>query len=304
MRTVSATDGPRQQREDDARRIFTARIKQAWARKGVSPLAAVSAGAQALWMHMADTYQSRSWERSDCGERYTTAAYPSQHTLARALGVSEETIRRRTRELEAACLLQVMRIAIEGTRRKRCYYILLAPMKHSAMPARRKRVKQTPRGCVAQRKANPAPTKPQQRTLRIVDEQREHLQDIEQKYGRKEADAARKIIEMQRQHAAKSRSDAALLVGEIMDTRGVTPIRVDNSGARELVVDACQEIDGLAVGKAADLLKRGMSEAFEEALEMVKGMSDRKRDSIGNLAGYFVNTVKAIHAKGSSHVVR
>jgi DNA-binding Lrp family transcriptional regulator len=255
-------------------------------------------------MHMADTYQSRSWERSDCGERYTTAAYPSQHTLARALGVSEETIRRRTRELVAAGLLQVLRISIDGTKRKRCYYILLAPMKHSAMPARRKRVKQAPRGCVAHRKANPAPTKPQQRELSIVDQQREDLADIEQKHGRKEADALRKIIEMRRQHEMKSRSDAALLVGEIMETRGGVPIRLDNSGARELLVEACREIDGLVMAKAADLLKRGMSEAFEEALEMVKGMSDHKRESIGRLAGYFVNTVKAIHAKGSGHVVR
>jgi len=304
MRTVSATDSPRQQREDDARRIFTARIKQAWARKGVSPLAAVSAGAQALWMHMADTYQSRSWERSDCGERYTTAAYPSQHTLARALGVSEETIRRRTRELEAAGLLQVMRIAIEGTRRKRCYYILLAPMKHSAMPARRKRVKQTPRGCVAQRKANPAPTKPQQRTLRIVDEQREHLERIEQSHGRKEADALRKLIETQRQHAAKARSDAALLVGEIMDTRGGVPIRVDNSGAAELLVDACREIDGLEKGVVASLLRRGMGDAIAETLDIVKHMSDQSRASKRSLPGWFVDVVQKIHAKGSSHVVR
>jgi hypothetical protein len=109
---------------------------------------------------------------------------------------------------------------------------------------------------------------------------------------------------MQRQHAAKSRSDAALLVGEIVEARGGVPIRVDNSGARELLVDACREIDGLVMVTAADLLKRGMSEAFEEALEMVKGMSDRKRESIDNLGGYFVKTVKAIHAKGSGHVVR
>lgn len=303
--TVSARYEPRQQERGNAGRIYTARIAQAWAKRGASPLAAVSPGAQALWMHMANAYQSHTWVRRDDGN-YAATAYPSQHTLARAMGVSEETIRRRTRELEAAGLLQVLRVAIDGTRRKRCYYTLLAPMKHSAMPARRVRVAQAPRGCVKQRKANPAPTHSQVRELRLVDERRATVEQVERTRGKAEADMLRKLMETvnrkqrqaQPQHTAVSVADAALLVGNPLDTerRGV-PMRISTDAA-PMVAKACQQIPGLAVGAAAALVKHCGSDAFARALDMVQHMSDGKRGSIGNLAGWFTRTVRAVAQKG------
>lgn len=302
--TVSARYEPRQQHQAGERRIYTANIKQAWARKGVAPLAAVSAGAQALWMHMADTYQSRTWLRRDDGA-YVMDAHPTQHTLARALGVSEETIRRRTRELVAVGLLQVLRIAIDGTKRKRCYYTLLAPMKHSTMPQRRERVKQAPRGCVKQRMENPAPTKREQHGLRIVDHNREELERVEREHGRERADRLREMMRMQAQHSmAAHRDAAALLVGEILDTSGGVPIRLDNSEAAELLVDACREIDGLERDVVVSLLRRGMNDAIAETLDIVKHMSDRTRAGKRSLPGWFVETVRKIHAKGGRHVAR
>lgn len=305
--TVSARTAARQQREPKAQRIYTARITQAWAKRGASPLAAVSGGAQALWHYLANGYQESTWVRRDDGQ-YAMTAYPSQHTLARAMGVSEETIRRRTRALEAAGLLQIMRVAIDGTRRKRCYYTLLAPMKHSAMPARKARAKQTPRGCVRQRMENPAPTQREQRALRLVDEQREQLAEVERTLGKTEAEALRRlqatVQQRQReaghnpQHTAVSLEDAALLVGDTLDTeqRGV-PMRIE-SDAAPMVAEACRRIPGLQPGAAVALVRHCGLDAFAEALDMVRHMSAGKRSSIGSLAGYFTTTARNIARKG------
>lgn len=303
--TVSARYETRQQERGKSGRIYTARIVQAWARRGASPLAAASPGAQALWMHLANAYQSQTWTRRDDG-RYGADAYPSQHTLARAMGVSEETIRRRTRELEAVGLLQVMRIAIDGTKRKRCYYTLLAPMKHSAMPARRARATQTPRGCVKQRMASPEPTRSQVRELRLVDEQRATVEHVEREHGKAQADMLRATLDTIRRkqsqqrptHTAVTVADAALLVGDTLDTerRGV-PMRVSTDAA-PMVAEACRRMPGLQVGAAAGLVKHCGADAFAAALDMVKHMSPGKRESIGNIAGWFTRTVQALAQKG------
>ena len=260
-----------------------------------------------MWRYMANAYQT-PWARRDDGV-YVMEAYPTQHTLARALGVSEETIRRRTRELVAAGLLQVLRIAIDGTKRKRCYYTMLAPMKHSALPKRRERVKQAPRGCVKQRMENPAPTKREQHRLCIADSYREDFERVERERGREQAErlreTRREIQRMQAQHSmAAHRDAAALLVGEIMDTGGGVPIRLDNSEAAEVVAQACYRVKGLEVRAVAALARQGMVDAIAEALDMVQHMSAQKRGSIGNLAGWFMNTVRSIHAKGGRHAAR
>lgn len=305
--TVSARYGTRQQQRGGTGRIYTARIAQSWAKQGVSPLAAVSPGAQALWLHMANAYQSHTWVRRDDG-RYIADAFPSQHTLARAMGVSEETIRRRTRELQAAGLLQVLRKPIDGTKRERCYYTLLAPMKHSAMPARRTRAAQAPRGCVRQRMENPTPTRSQVRELRLVDQHREAVEQIERTRGKAEADMMRATLDtirrkqqqanMRPQHTAVSLEDAALLVGDTLDTeqRGV-PMRIATDAA-PMLVEACRRMPGLQSGAAAALVRHCGLDAFAEALDMVKHMSAGKRSSIGNLAGWFTRTVQRVAQKG------
>ena len=303
--TVSARYETRQQERGKSGRIYTARIVQAWARRGASPLAAVSCGAQALWHYLANGYQEKTWVRREDG-RYIMKAHPSQHTLARAMGVSEETIRRRTRELEAAGLLQVLRVGIDNTRRKRCYYTLLAPMKHSAMPARRARATQTPRGCVKQRKANPAPTRSQVRELRLVDEQRATVEHVEREHGKAHADMLRDTLDTIRRkqsqqrptHTAVTVADAALLVGDTLDTerRGV-PMRVSTDAA-PMVAEACRRMPGLQVGAAAGLVRHCGADAFAQALVIVKHMIPGKRESIGNLAGWFTRTVQARAQKG------
>lgn len=308
--TVSARYEPRQQERGGTGRIYTARIAQAWAKRGASPLAAVSPGAQALWMHMANAYQSHTWVRRDDGN-YASSAYPSQHTLGRALGVSEETIRRRTRELEAAGLVCVKRIPIDGTKRERCYYTLLAPMKHSATPARRARATQTPRGCVKQRMANPAPTRSQVRELRLVDDQRATVEQVERERGKAEADMLRATLDTIRRkqqqasarpmHTATSIADtAALFAGGALDTdRRGAPMRLSTStDAAPMVAQACRRIPGLEPRAAAALVRHCGIEAFAQALDMVQHMSDGKRSSIGNLAGWFTRTAQAVAQKG------
>jgi DNA-binding Lrp family transcriptional regulator len=305
--TVSARYEPRQQERAGTGRIYTARITQAWAKRGASPLAAVSPGAQALWMHLANTYQSHTWVKRDDGS-YAATAYPSQHTLARALGVSEETIRRRTRELAAAGLLQVLRVAIDGTKRKRCYYTLLAPMKHSAMPARRKRAAQAPRGCVKQRMENPAPTRSQVRELQLVDDHRAAVEETERTRGKAEADMMRATLDTIRrkqrqagarpQHTAVSLADAALLVGDTLDTerRGV-PIRISTDAA-PMVAEACRRMPGFTPQAAAALVRHCGLDAFAEALDGVRHMGARKRESVGNIIGWFTRATQRIAQKG------
>jgi len=274
----------------------------------------VSPGAQALWLHMANTYQSHTWVRQDDGN-YASSAYPSQHTLGRALGVSEETIRRRTRELEAAGLVCVKRVAIDGTRRKRCYYTLLAPMKHSAMPARRARKAQSPRGCVRRRLDNPTPTRSQVRELRLVDEQREHVEKVRREHGDAQADMMQATLDTIRRkqqqasarpmHTATSVADtAALFAGGALDPdRRGAPMRLSPSTHdAPMVVEACRRMPGLDAAAAVALVRHCGSGAFAEALDMVRHMSEGKRRSIGNLPGWFTRTVRAVAQKGGCNV--
>lgn len=135
---------------DDGRpekRIFTVQLMQAWRKEKVNPLAAVMPQAQALWVRMATEHQ-KAWERSGADGAYRMVCWPSQSRLAAQLAVSVQTIRRWTRQLEAAGLIEVEYVSKPGADNfvRYCHYKLVAPMRESTIPAPRPRKRQEPRG--------------------------------------------------------------------------------------------------------------------------------------------------------------
>lgn len=129
------------------KRIFTVQLMQAWRKVNVNPLAAVRPQVQALWVRMATEHQ-KAWERSAADGAYRMVCWPSQSRLAAQLAVSVQTIRRWTRQLEAAGLIEVDHVSEPGkqTYVRRCHYKLVAPMRESTIPAQRPRKRQEPRG--------------------------------------------------------------------------------------------------------------------------------------------------------------
>jgi hypothetical protein len=285
------------------KRKFTVHIMQAWSRYGVNPLGAVKAGPQALWQRMATEHQ-RAWERSDTDGAYRMLCWPSQARLAGQMNTSVQTIRRWTRALEAAGLIEVVVVAKPGATSclRRCNYALVAPMRVSAMQAPRKRAPQSARGFarkdyvrasraaagvggVVLGNAHHTPTSRLAVLERRDREQEAHIEKLAAT-NPQEAAAFRAIIEKQRAAASAQRDGVEALGGSDPD---------------KIAVEVQRMIPGLKLGEAARMAREDPHALVQAITAFMDTDESRWRDPAKYFAGIFKNKAKEGRVRSLSH---
>lgn len=274
--TVSARKAGSQE-NPAAKRIFTTRIMQAWRKHRLNPLGSVKAGPQALWQRMATEHQ-RAWSRSDLDGAYRMLCWPSQSRLASQLNVSVNTIRRWTRALQAAGLIEVEIVAKPGGSSclKRCSYALVAPMRVGSMPAPRARTaSQSPRGIARHdyvRKPKPATTTTKAETRARRDaEQDQYVQRIAAHDPRQAAALAR-MIELQRKREGEAETSPTLAS------------LLDPNDHVQLAAEVARIVPGITLSKAGHMARTN-PHALMQALDAWR---DHDVEDMGNPAGYLV----------------
>ena len=277
------------------KRKYTAHIIQAWRRYGVNPLGAVGIGAQAMWHRMSIQYQ-RAWTHSAIDGAYRMLCWPSQASLAADSNVSVQTIRRWTRELEAAGLIEVVVVAKPGATSclRRCNYALVAPMRLSAIRAPRKKAPRPARG-FAREGYVPALRPARAPTSRLaVIEKREAENDAYIESVRK-----RDPVEAANLEAAEARRRAKQAQAERVH-RDIAPV-LDASDADALAADAAMAAPNIS-WKMAKNMARTNPHALIEAIAALR---QKDMDSLTNPAGYLVRTYdnisKGDRIRGLSH---
>ena len=274
--TVSARKAGSQE-NPAAKRIFTTRIMQASRKHRLNPLGSVKAGPQALWQRMATEHQ-RAWSRSDADGAYRMLCWPSQSRLAAQLNVSVNTIRRWTRALQAAGLIEVEIVAKPGEASclKRCSYALVAPMRVGSMPPPRARTaSQSPRGIARHdyvRKPKPATTTTKAEVIaRRNAEQDQYVQRIAA-HDPAQAAALARMIELQRKREGEAETSPTLAS------------LLDPNDHVQLAAEVARIVPGITLSKASHMARTN-PHALVQALDAWR---DHDVDDMSNPAGYLV----------------
>jgi hypothetical protein len=273
------------------KRKFTAWIIQEWSRRQIRPLAVVGIGPQALWQRMAMQYQ-RAWERSATDGAYRMLCWPSQARLAADMNVTVQTIRRWTRALEAAGLIEVDVVATPGATSclLRCHYALVAPMRVGAMQAPRKRAPQSARGFAREGYVR-TPRTASRATSRV---------EVEARRDRKQEEYIEKIAATNPQEAAAFRAIEAMKKASERVQRDIVPV-LDTSDPVKIAAEVAMLVPNISLGKAAHMARTN-PQALAQAMVALR---DIDTDSLANPAGYLVgifnNISKRDRIRGLSH---
>lgn len=273
------------------KRKYTAWIMQEWSRRRITPLAVVGVGPQALWQRMSTQYQ-RAWERSATDGAYRMLCWPSQARLAADMNVTVQTIRRWTRELEAADLIEVVVVAKPGAASclRRCNYALVAPMRVSTMQAPRKRAPQSARGFARDGYVR-TPRATPRATSRV---------EVEARRDREQEAYIEKLAATNPQEAAAFRAIEARKKASERVQRDIVPV-LDTSDPVKIAAEVAMLVPNISLGKAAHMARTN-PQALAQAMT---ALMDIDTDSLANPAGYLVgifnNISKRDRIRGLSH---